>query len=308
MCTASPRWSVAILSALLCFVPTVITRTSLHEPRCSVDVVGLRHLYLNTLKGSLTGILLETPSYYDANTADKFVPYNHKSRMGGEDWPAYGYTMVGMYRLNNLEKLGTYLLKQNVPGDFFECGVWRGGASIFMRGLLKAYHSRDRAVHLVDSFDGLPKASTQEDHDGWAAMGLLKVPQEVVVRNFQKYGLLDDQVQFHKGFFRNSLPVVRQELKEKSSSISLLRLDGDMYESTMDILFNLAEFLSPGACIVVDDYCIPECNKAVQQFLTMHDLSPNIETIDGCGVFFCLARKVAVDHSWYEHFNANRTE
>lgn len=303
-----PCWTLATLAALLYSSPTVIAIASSPNARCSTDVKVLRDLYLNTLKGSLTGILLETPSYADANSPDNLVPYNQKSRMGGEDWPAYGYTMVGMHRLDNLEKLGIHLLRQNVPGDFFECGVWRGGASIFMRGFLKAYQSKNRIVHLADSFEGLPKASTREDNDGWAAMGLLRVPQEAVQKNFQKYGLLDDQVQFHKGFFRNSLPVVRQVFKEKRSKISLLRLDGDMYESTMDIFFNLAEFLSPGACIVVDDYCIAECKKAVHQFLNMHDLSPKIHIIDWCGAFFCLDEMVAVDHSWYEQFNAKRGE
>lgn len=199
-------------------------------------------------------------------------------------------------------------MKQNVPGDFFECGVWRGGASIFMRGLLKAYQSKDRSVHVVDSFEGLPKASTQEDHDEWAKLDLLKVSKQAVQGNFRKYGLLDNQVQFHKGFFRTSLPVVRQDMKEKNGNISLLRLDGDMYESTMDIFFNLAEFLSPGACIVVDDYCIPPCNKAVQEFLTMHNVTPKMHVIDWCGAYFCLEERMAVKHSWYEEFNANRGE
>lgn len=303
MCTC---WTLATLTAQLYFGPTGIARAASHDACCSADVEALRDLYLSTLKGSLTGILLETPSFADANSADNLVPYNHKSRMSGEDWPAYGQTMVGMHRLENLEKLGIRLLRHRVPGDFFECGVWRGGASIFMRGFLKAYQSKDRNVHVVDSFEGLPKASTGEDNDNWAAMGLLKVPQEAVKKNFQKYGLLDDQVQFHKGFFRNSLPVVRQELKETKSNIALLRLDGDMYESTMNIFFNLAEFLSPGACIVVDDYCIPECKKAVQQFLTMHDLSPKINIIDWCGAYFCLDKSVAVNQSWYEQFNAKR--
>jgi hypothetical protein len=64
--------------------------------------------------------------------------------------------MVGLMRLDNLEALAEKLASEGVPGDFVECGVWRGGASIFMRGLLKAHDVQDRSVRLVDSFDGAP--------------------------------------------------------------------------------------------------------------------------------------------------------
>ena len=62
--------------------------------------------------------------------------------------------MVGLRRLDNLEMLAEKLQAEGVPGDFIECGVWRGGASIFMRGVLKAHGIRDRTMHLVDSFNG----------------------------------------------------------------------------------------------------------------------------------------------------------
>ena len=73
--------------------------------------------------------------------------------------------MVGSKRLENLEMLVGRLEAQKTAGDLIECGVWRGGASLFMRGLLKAHGITDRTVHLVDSFDGLPKASTDVDND-----------------------------------------------------------------------------------------------------------------------------------------------
>jgi hypothetical protein len=97
-----------------------------------------------------------------------------------------------------------------------------------MRGLLKAHGVHDRTVHLVDSFDGLPTASTSADSDMWSKMDILKVPLEKVQAGFERYGLLDSQVQFHKGYFRDSLPIVREELE--GESIALLRMDGDMYE------------------------------------------------------------------------------
>ena len=171
--------------------------------------------------------------------------------------------MVGLKRLDNLEMLLQRLEAQQVTGDLIECGVWRGGASLFMRGLLKAHGITDRTMHLVDSFDGLPKASTNSDEDAWSASEYLKVPLPAVQGAFERYGLLDCQVQFHKGFFRESLPAFREA---STSPIALLRMDGDMYESTMDILYNLADLMSPGACIVVDDWAIPVCQRAVRDF------------------------------------------
>ena len=156
--------------------------------------------------------------------------------------------MVGLKRLDNLEMLFNHIKARQIPGDLIECGVWRGGASLFMRGLLKAHGITDRTVHLVDSFDGLPKASTDADNDSWSVSKFLKISQETVEGAFERYGLLDGQVQFHKGYFRDSLPAFRQSFTRR---IALLRMDGDMYESTTDILYNLVDLLSPGACVIV---------------------------------------------------------
>lgn len=211
--------------------------------------------------------------------------------------------MVGLKRLDNLEMLVRHLEAQKVPGDLIECGVWRGGASLFVRGLLKAHGITDRMVHLVDSFDGLPKASTDYDEDSWSSSKYLKVSLPTVRGAFERYGLLDDQVQFHKGFFRESLPAFR---KATTTPIALLRMDGDMYESTIDIMYNLVDLMSPGAYIVVDDWTIPECQRAVKDFFETHALAPKIHAIDTASVYFCLEDRVSLDTAWYENFNAKR--
>ena len=212
--------------------------------------------------------------------------------------------MVGLKRLDNLEALLRHLDAKGVPGDLVECGVWRGGASLFMRGLLKAHGITNRNVHLVDSFEGLPKASTTSDDDFWSQMEILRVSLPEVQSAFERYGLLDTQVHFHKGFFRNSLPVFRA--KYQGTSIALLRMDGDMYESTMDILYNLADLLSPGACVVVDDWTIPECQSALKDFFGTHSISPEIHIVDSFAAYFCLDSKLDLNHEWYTAFNAKR--
>ncbi len=214
-----------------------------------------------------------------------------------------GLSMVGLKRLDNLETLLNHIEARKIPGDLIECGVWRGGASLFMRGLLKAHGVTDRTVHLVDSFDGLPKNSTGADDDGWSKMEVLKVPLEAVQGAFERYELLDSQVQFHKGYFRDSLPAFRQSF---TGRIALLRMDGDMYESTTDILYNLVDLLSPGACIVVDDWEIPVCQRAMKDFFATHSLEPTIHHIDTTAVYFCLEDSVKLNMSWYDSFNAKR--
>ena len=118
------------------------------------------------------------------NFCEKCIPSTIRMQVTqatqGRDWqgleahtcgrvqPAQGLTMVGLRRLDNLEMLAEKLQSEGVPGDFIECGVWRGGASIFMRGLLKAHDVHDRAVHLVDSFDGEnPCCMTPLDAQMW---------------------------------------------------------------------------------------------------------------------------------------------
>ena len=79
-----------------------------------------------------------------------------------------------------------------------ECGVWRGGASIFAKAVLAAHGEAGRGVHLVDSFAGLPPNTTSSDQMYWNEMTYLRVSQAEVRAGFERFGLLDDGVHFHK--------------------------------------------------------------------------------------------------------------
>ena len=82
-------------------------------------------------------------------------PYSPSRRETGRDWPARAETMCGLKRLANARNCIEQVLSDKIPGDIIETGVWRGGMSIFMRGVLKAYGVTDRTVWLADSFEGL---------------------------------------------------------------------------------------------------------------------------------------------------------
>ncbi|CAF4691486.1 unnamed protein product [Rotaria sp. Silwood2] len=136
--------------------------------------------------------------------------------------------MVGKKRVINIEWSLILVIANEIPGDFIECGVWRSGSSIFVRAVFKALNINDRHVWLTDSFHDLPKAKTNNDNDHWSKKEYLKVSLEEVEENFRSFNLLDNQVHFCKGYFIDSLS------RCNVSNIAVLRMDGDMYGSTMD--------------------------------------------------------------------------
>jgi len=206
-------------------------------------------------------------------------------RAEGKDWPRDAETMIGLVRLDNLQACVTDVLRQGVPGDLIETGVWRGGAVIFMRAILKAYRDPTRIVWAADSFEGLPRpdAATYPADAGdphWS-FATLAVSLEQVQSNFARYGLLDDQVRFLKGWFKDTLPSAPIE------RLAVLRLDGDMYESTMDALGALYARVSPGGYVIIDDYgAVPACKQAVEDFRGRQGIADELRRIDWSGVFW----------------------
>jgi hypothetical protein len=206
-------------------------------------------------------------------------------RAAGLDWPAEAETMVGLFRLDNLQHCIIDILRRGVPGDFIETGVWRGGAAIFMRAVLKAHGDARRNVWLADSFQGLPKPDVAnypaDQGDELWTFQELAVPLETVKHNFERYGLLDDQVRFVQGWFRDTLPTVPIDC------LALLRLDGDLYESTMVALRSLYHKVSPGGYVIVDDYgATPTCQQAVDDFRRACGVREPLWPIDWGGVFW----------------------
>jgi len=217
-----------------------------------------------------------------AGERNGFIP---SLRAIGLEWPANAETMIGLSRLNNIEHCVINVLKNDVPGDVAETGVWRGGAAIFMRAVLKAYGDLKRKVWLADSFQGLPKpdvANYPADFGNslWT-FDPLAVSLEKVQANFARYALLDDQVRFVKGWFRDTLPTAPID------KLAVLRLDGDMYESTIVALRSLYPKVSPGGFVIIDDYgCVPACRQAVDDFRAKKGIVETLSPIDWTGVYW----------------------
>ncbi|MBI3515383.1 MAG: class I SAM-dependent methyltransferase, partial [Proteobacteria bacterium] len=192
------------------------------------------------------------------------------------------HTMIGRKRLDHLHACLDTIVRDDIPGDLIETGVWRGGATIFMRAHLMAHGVADRTVWVADSFEGVPPPSCAEDAGidlSVARQPILAIDQARVRALFARYGVLDAQVRFLPGWFRDTLPAAPIE------RLALLRLDGDLYESTMDALDALYDRVSPGGFIVIDDYgAVPSCRRAVEEFRAAHAIAAPLETIDWGGV------------------------
>ncbi len=203
----------------------------------------------------------------------------------GHDWPPTAETMVGRARLDNARTLATRAVLDGVPGDFIETGVWRGGVTILFRAILEAYDASDRKVWVADSFEGLPAPNAEQypADEGVDLSGVdaLKIGVDAVKANFARYGLLDDQVEFLVGWFSDTLPSAPIE------QLAVLRLDGDLYESTMDAISALEPKVSSGGYVIVDDYgAFDPCKKAVDDYRAANGITDALTTVDWTGVWW----------------------
>jgi hypothetical protein len=223
-----------------------------------------RDLYLDLLKKTLTAtVYRDEPNPKDPAFISGFIQHYMRGQ---------AHTMVPLVRLNNVQECVADVLARGIPGDLIETGVWRGGLTIFMRGILKAYGVIDRRVWVADSFQGLPEpdaakhpVEARAHHSKTMVQEYkhLAVSAEDVRANFARYGLLDEQVCFLEGWFKDTLP------KAPVDRLAVMRLDGDYYESTMDALASLYPKLSPGGYVIIDDYgedLWTNCRQAVDDF------------------------------------------
>ncbi len=207
----------------------------------------------------------------------------HAARAEGHDWPPTAETMVGRQRLADVRWCIDQVMAEGVVGDFIETGVWRGGVTILMKGMLEAWGDTRRRVWVADSFRGLPVPNVEEypadeGHD-MSKVRTLQVSADEVRANFERYGLLDERVCFLEGWFADTLataPIDR---------LAILRLDGDLYESTTDALIALYPKLSVGGYVLVDDYGAWEpCRKAVDDYRATHGITDEIVPVDWTGI------------------------
>jgi len=241
----------------------------------------LSDLYLDLLKYVLTDTIYSTEPDLVNSSPSRFMTDFIKHYIQGR-----AISMLPLVRFENLKMCVEDVLRRNVPGDMIETGVWRGGAVIFMRAALKAHGITDRVVWAADSFEGLPEPDAEQFPAEAKAyhgvvqtqiMNHLAVGLDEVRQNFAKFHLLDDQVRFLKGWFKDTLP--QAPIKQ----LSILRLDGDHYESTMDALTALYHRLAPGGYAIIDDYgeeTLTYCKQAVEEFRSAQHVDEPLIRVD----------------------------
>jgi O-methyltransferase len=240
------------------------------------------NLYLDLLVKVLCNWIygdLSHPSYGDTT-------FSPSRREIGRDLPMQAHTMIGLRRLTHLRWAVQTVLDDDVEGDLLEAGVWRGGACILMRGVLAAYGASNRKVFVADSFNGLPPPDPRFDKDlatlhKFHGRSELAVSQEAVRENFAKYGLLDQQVVFVSGLFQDTLP------KLNIARLAVLRIDGDLYASTLDTLEALYDKVAVGGFVICDDYgTVIDSQRAIHDFRLARHIETPMVAIDKDGVFW----------------------
>lgn len=178
-------------------------------------------------------------------------------------------TMVSRKRfVDNLLLMKYYLQRlSGAPGCYVECGTWAGGMSFAaMRALPEI-----KEWHFFDSFEGLPQATAidgsravERQRKGEMLHDNNTADYTAFKANLERFGRPDQSASIHKGWFEDTLPGFRPK-----APISVLRMDGDWYDSTMTILENLFDQVTVGGLIIIDDYYDYEgCSRAIHDFLS----------------------------------------
>lgn len=181
-----------------------------------------------------------------------------------------------------------YVVKNNIPGDFVECGVYKGGSAMLMALTLIHFKNTDRKIYLYDTFEGMSEPTEKDiDFGGNSAKKLLNKserekdiiwcygPFDEVKKNMLSTGYDSDKIIFIKGKVENTIPA------EIPKNISLLRLDTDWYESTKHELVHLFPLLVKKGVLIIDDYGHWEgARKAVDEYFESHQEKILLNRID----------------------------
>ena len=236
--------------------------------------------YVRLLALSITGSLDITPIH----------PMEPMRRWCGLDWPREGFSMVGLLRLRNVADLLLDVVSNKIPGDFVDLGVWRGGISMFARGLFNALESKDRLVHLFDAFDLMVPDYEPEQRK------LLAVSPKTIKGWFEMLGIGHQDVVIHRGLLSDTLPPFHRKHRNSSFQISVLRVDVNWYDPHQDALYYLYEFVPIGGYVIFDDVrLMPRITQFWADFQQDQAFTEELVAIDAFSAYFRKTKKVTID-------------
>jgi len=183
--------------------------------------------------------------------------------------------------------IATALLNRGVPGDFVECGVYAGAQCAVMARAMADHADMcfdngydlggtmlARRVHLFDSFAGIPPHGPNdiEFRESGYKGGESACSRAQVEANMQRWGIPSELLVYHEGLFSETIPDAclspGMEMRQRlglNHPIALLRLDGDLYESTKVCIEYLLPLVSRGGWVCVDDFNLSGCRQAIME-------------------------------------------
>nr|AYC79427.1 hypothetical protein [uncultured bacterium] len=210
--------------------------------------------------------------------------------------------MTGPARLQSLVDAVRYCVRREIPGDFAECGVWRGGSVLAMILTLQELGA-ERDIHLFDTFEGMT-APTEHDVSALDPPAL-ETWEQARQENGRAWNELFDPALFNEdgvretllstGYPAERLHLVRGTVEETlpasaPATMALLRLDTDWYESTKHELEHLYPRLAEGGVLIIDDYGHWDgARRAVDEYFDAHGRPLLLNRIDYTG-------RIAVKH------------
>ena len=210
--------------------------------------------------------------------------FDAERREIGKDWPADAETMIGMKRLRNVRECLESVIADGVPGDFIETGAWRGGTCIFARAIFKAYGVTDRKVWVADSFEGLPPP-TAASRPTPATSTTPRSSSPSRSRRCRTTSAATTCSTTRSS--SSSAGSTRPSRRPRSSRSAVLRLDGDMYASTIDALEPLYDKVAVGGYVIVDDYgAVKGCAQAIHDFREARGITDEMHQVDWAGVYW----------------------
>ena len=201
------------------------------------------------------------------------------------------FTMTLPERIYTLIKAVEYIVLNQIPGDFVECGVWRGGSMMTIALTLKRMAATDRQLYLFDTFEGMPepedrditlfgapgrepweqhKTDTSVNHFCYASL-------EDVQANIASTGYPLENIHTIQGRVQDTLP------QHAPQTIALLRLDTDWYDSSKHELIHLYPNLVSKGVMIADDYGYWQGQKdATDEYFRDHRIPLLLTRVDYC--------------------------
>lgn len=183
-------------------------------------------------------------------------------------------TMLTPARIESLKDLAHRIDEEGIPGDFVECGVYKGGSAALV-ARVATRSSFQRNAWLFDVFQGMPPATSADGPEAvdWEG-GLLSSPEKVS-RLLRRVGVDMDRVHIVPGLFQDTFPTVHIQ------QIAFLNIDADWYESVKLCLETFYDAVAPGGFVSLDDYGVwPGCRLAVDEFFERRGLSHKLVRVD----------------------------